>query len=121
MMEFVETIDELAANPSKYGVPTLEEVTRKYYSKRDQMFGRDDDELIAIDNGDHVLGCLQRYFVEHYPVKSIEQAQRIANDMGFKFPQDFVVDPQLRPDHSGGFYNEVTFRSRMSIERRKNW
>lgn len=121
MIRTFDGIDELVANPSKYGVPTMEEVTRRHYSKRDQMFGREDDMLISIDNGDPMLRCRQKYFIEHYPVKSLEQAQRIAGEMGLRFPHDFVIDPQLRNDDRGSFYNEVTFRSRMSIERRKRW
>lgn len=120
-MPMFDTIDELASNPGKYGVPTLEEVTRKHYSKRDVMFGRDDEMLEAIDRGDPLLGCRQKYYIDHYRVSSLEQAQRISRDMGYRFPDDFVVDPQLRADERGGFYNHVTFRSKESVAKREKW
>ena len=120
-----DTLQDFAQNAGKYGVPTFEEVDRPYYNKRDQMFGREDDEVTAIDKGDPMLGCTQSYYIQdvgsRYRLESLEQAERIAQDMGLSLHRDFVVDPQLRNNHRGSFYNEVTFRSKRSGERRKRW
>lgn len=111
------TIDDIAENPTKFGMPTLDEFTRN----KEKWMGRDDDEIAAIDRGDPVLGCRQRYYIENYRVESLEQAERIARDMGLNLFHDFVVHPQLRPDHGAGFYNEVTFRPKRDLQKRENW
>lgn len=118
MIDFSEaSIEDIAENPTKFGMPTLEEFVRN----KEKYMGRPDDELIAIDKGDPQLGCLQKYYVDGYRVDSLEQAERIARDMGFDLRHDFVLDPQLRPDDRGGFYNEVNFRAKASVAKRGNW
>ena len=120
-MPIPESIEDLVECPSKFGMPTLEEITRKHYSKREAFYGREDEEIAAIDRGDPILGCRQKYYVEGYRVESLEQAERIARDMGLNLFHDFVVHPQLRPDGAASFYNEVTFRSKSSVQKRANW
>lgn len=112
-----DSIDDLMENPSKFGMPTLAEFVRN----KEKFMGREDDEIAAIDRGDPLLGCRQRYYVEHYRVESLEQAQRIASDMGLNLYHDFIIDPQLRPDGAAGFYNEVTFRSKATVTKRTRW
>lgn len=112
-----ESLEELIKHPTRYGMPTFAEFRRN----KEKFMGRADDEIAAIDRGDPMLGCRQKYYVEHYPVESLEQAERIARDMGLSLFHDFIIDPQLRPDHGAGFYNEVTFRSKRSIEKRAAW
>lgn len=115
-MHTPEDLEELMSNPGRWGVPTLDEFTRN----REKYMGRPDDEIAAIDRGDRMLGCRQRYYVEQYRVTSLEQAERIAMDMGLSLFHDFIVDPQLRPD-SSGFYNEVTFRVKQHVKKRAAW
>lgn len=102
-------------------MPTFEE----FRKTKEKWMGRLDDEIAAIDRGDPLLGCRQRYYVEdaggRYRVESLEQAERIAVDMGLSLFHDFITDPQLRPDGASGFFNEVTFRSKRSIEKRAHW
>lgn len=118
MMHMPESIEELAENPAKYGVPTLEEFVRN----REKYQGRYDDEIIAIDKGDQNLGCKQKYKVNGYSAESLEHAERLARDMGYNLFQDFIVDPQVRADSSvRGYYTEVNFRPKESIEKRRNW
>ena len=117
MSPLPESLEDLEQNPNKYGMPTLDEFSRN----REKYMGREDDEIAAIDAGDPALGCRQKYYVEHYRVDSLEQAQRIALDMGLNLFHDFIVDPQLRTDSGGGFYNEVRFRSKRSIAERESW
>jgi hypothetical protein len=118
------SLEDLAAHPEKYGIPSAAEVFRGTYSKRDQFCGREDDEIAAVDRGDPVLGCIQRYYItdggQEYRVESLECAERIAMDMGLKLFHDFNIDPQLTPDDGcrKGFYNRVTFRSKRSVEKR---
>jgi hypothetical protein len=115
--EFAESIEDLAENPAKFGMPTLAEFIRN----KEKYMGRHDDEVAAVDRGDPVLGCRQRYYLEHYRVDSLEQAERIAIDMGLSLHHDFVIDPQLRPDGAAGFYNEVTFRRKAAVAKRARW
>jgi len=46
-IERTTTIEDLAANPHAYGLPTLEE----YAKVRDAIWGRDDDGITAISEG----------------------------------------------------------------------
>lgn len=117
-----ESIEDLAENPTKWGMPTFEQ----FRKNKERWMGRADDEIAAIDRGDPLLGCRQRYYIEDsgtgkHRVESLEQAERIAVDMGLNLFHDFITDPQLRPDGAGGFLNEVTFRSKRSIEKRIRW
>jgi hypothetical protein len=111
------SIQDIAENPERYGMPTLSEFVRN----KEKYMGRPDDELAAIDQGDPQLGCLQKYYVEGYRVDSLDQADRIARDMGYDLCKDFILDPQLRPDDRGGFYNEVNFRAKSSVTKRSSW
>lgn len=116
-------VNDVLARPHEFGFCTFEEYSRKHYSKREQMIGRHDDEVAAIDRGDPMLGCLQRYYVENYRADSLEQCERIAHEMGMNLHRDFLVKPQLRHDPSTrlGFYNEVRFVPKTTIQRRKSW
>lgn len=116
-MRTPDSIEELTENPSKFGMPTFEEFSKN----KEKWMGREDDEITAIDCGDPLLGCRQKYYLENYRVESLEQAERIARDMGLNLFHDFIVHPQLRPDGGAGFYNEVTFRVKSLLEKRKSW
>lgn len=119
-MRQAESIEELAEDPTKYGAPTAEEFSRN----KEKYLGRPDDEIAAIDRGDPILKCKQVYYIEadaRYRLDSLEQAERIARDMGASLFHDFAACPQLRPNDSGGFYNEVTFRLKSQLEKRRRW
>jgi hypothetical protein len=121
------SLEDLQNNPGKFGIPSLEEVMRPNYNKKDEFFGREDDEIAAIDRGDKLLGCIQRYYITdgngEFRVDSLEEAERISVDMGLSLFHDFIIDPQLTPDSetAKGFYNRVTFKSKRSVEKRSLW
>lgn len=123
MIQMPETIEELALNPEKYGMPTFEQ----FVKNKDRYVGRQDDEIAAIDRGDPVLGCTQKYLMETdvgpVTLDSIEQADRIAREMGLSLFTDFIACPQIRDDKTlrRGFYNEVTFRTKESLKKRDRW
>lgn len=123
MSQFAENIEDLVDSPSKYGFCSVEEFTRKHYNKREQMMGRYDDQVAAIYQGDPMLGCLQRYYLENYRVDSLEQAERLAREMGKNLHRDYVVKPQLKhePGVRQGFYNEVRFVAKATLESRRRW
>lgn len=114
-----DDIQDLIDNPTRYGVPTFEEFIK---NKRKWM-GSKDDVLASVDRGDHILKNTYRhkYFVEGYRVDSLEQAERIALDMGFNLYDDFILDPQLKHDESGRLINEVSFRAKKTLEKRSSW
>lgn len=118
MNKFPDTLEDLTENPSAYGIPTFDE----YCKNKERWVGRYDDEIASIDRGDQNLKCKQRYYLEHYPVDSLEQAERIAGDMGLSLYNDFIHDPQVVPDSSvKGYHIRVTFRSKGSLAKRANW
>jgi len=105
------SFDDILEDPRAYGIPTFEEF-RKNKSK---YMRRSEEEVEAIDRGDPMLGCFQRYYIEdnrgrRYGPYSLELIQAVAIDEGLNLEHDYIKDPQLRPDGQGGFYNEVTFR-----------
>lgn len=116
MRAIPETIEDLVENPTKFGMPTFEEFIRN----KKKWMGSKEDWLESIDAGDPVLKLTQRYYVEHYRVESLEQAERIALDMGFNLYDDFVLDPQIVQD-GGRHVSEVKFRSKRALEKRANW
>ena len=120
-MKIAESVDELSERPEDFGFCDFE----TFRKNKEKWIGRDDDELAAIDKGDPLLGCKQVYYIEddsNYRVDSLEQAERLAREMGLNIFKDFAVKPQIKPvGHNGKFYNEVTFKSKRSLERRKQW
>jgi hypothetical protein len=121
MSATAQSLEELIENPAKFGIPTFDE----YRRNKERYRGRYDDEVASIDAGDKILGVVQRYVVWdggcEYRVESLEQAERIAGDMGLNLHQDFIVDPQIRDDGPGRFHNRVTFRSKRAVNRRSEW
>jgi hypothetical protein len=111
-----DSIEELTENPAAFGVPTFEEFVK---NKRKWM-GSKEDMLEAIDRGDPMLKLKHKYFVENYRVDCLEQAERIALDMGFDLYEDFILDPQVVPDIEG-MITEVRFRSKSALEKRSHW
>ncbi len=117
MSQFPESIEELVENPSKYGMPTFDEFIknkRKYLGSKEEM-------LESIDRGDPLTKLKHRYYVEGYRVETLEQAERLALDMGFNLYNDFILDAQIVPDYGHTNISEVRFRSKRALERRASW
>lgn len=120
MIKFADTIEDLMANPRDYGMPTFEE----FVAHKERYRDRYDAFVASIDAGDHNTGAIQRYFIEtkngEKRVSSLEQAERIARDMGLSIHNmdDFKIDPQYQPgDTAGKHWLKVTFRPRKFYER----
>lgn len=112
-------LEDIMENPTKYGLPTFEE----FRANKEKWLGRKDDDIAAVDRGDPMLGCFQKYYIEtavgrRYGPFPLELIETMAIEEGMNLHHDFIKDPQLRPDGAGGFYNEVTFRPNpMAIKR----
>lgn len=117
MRAMPDDIEELIENPSAYGMPTFDEFVRN----KKKYMGGPEDMLEAVDRGDPILKARHKYFVENYRVDSLEQAERIARDMGFDLYENFVLDPQITHDESGRLITEVRFREKKALERRASW
>lgn len=105
------SFNDILDNPEAYGLPTFED----FQKNPAKWKRRPEDEINAIDRGDPMLGCFQKYYIQtrtgrRYGPYSLELIESIAVDEGLNIHHDFIKDPQLRPDGSGGFYNEVTFK-----------
>lgn len=106
MVKVAESIEELLANPTEFGMPSFED----FRKNKAKYLGRKDDEIASIDRGDTNLKCKQVYFVCGHRVTSLEQGERIARDMGYDFYSDFQAKPQVMPDSSvRGYYIRVNF------------
>lgn len=106
----------------KAGLPSLKEVLSNKYGERDRMLGREDEMITSIDAGDKQTGARQKYYLSdgtEYRIESIEQAERIARDMGLNLHQDFIYDGQYQDDD--GIYLKVTFRTKRSVHKRSQW
>jgi len=114
-IQYPDKLEDLAETPNKYGMPTFEQ----YVQNREKYNGRYDEVITSVDNGDKLTGCRQKYYVDNYRVESLEQAERIASDMGLNLHHDFIIDPQFQDDD--GIYLKVTFRPKAEIERRGSW
>jgi hypothetical protein len=117
MKPMPDSIEELTKDPAAYGIPTFEEFVK---NKR-KYLGSREDTLESVDRGCHATRLKHRYFVEGYRVDSLEQAERIALDMGFDLYENFILDPQIVQNGNDGLINEVRFRSKESIARRSKW
>lgn len=105
------TLEDITENPTAYGLPPFE----VFCKNKEKWMGRKDAEIAAIDRGDPMLGCLQKYFFEtasgrRYGPFPLELIETMAIEEGMILHHDFIKDPQLKPDSRGGFYTEVTFR-----------
>lgn len=120
-MSGANSIDDLLSDPHRYGFCTFEEFRRN----KEKWLGRADDEISSVDAGDRNLQCRNVYYLEsdagRYRVDSLEQAERIALDMGLNLFHDFLIKPQVREDISARNYIEVTFLAKQLIAKRANW
>jgi hypothetical protein len=100
MIDKDTTLEDIVKNPAKYGAPTFQQ----WRQNKDKW--RVDWAAIA-DNGSRQLAhqqVRQLYKVGKYIVKSIEEAERIARDMGFTLSR-MPIAPQIRPQ--GGQKHDI--------------
>lgn len=96
------TIEDVVQNPHHYGMPTFEE----YVKNRDKYLGRKDDWFSAVDKGSSILSRRVKkhiYKVHGVTCESLEQAERIAGEMGLD-AWKLVPKPQVI-DVGGGWCN----------------
>jgi len=118
-MKSADTIDQFLETPEQFGFCSFEDFRRN----KEKWMGRPDDEVAAIDRGDHILGCKQKYIIEGYPVRSLEEAERVAREMGLNLFSDCLFKPQVRHELGSRrhFYTEVNIISKQTFEKRKGW
>lgn len=103
-------ISDLASNPKKYGLPTLEE-----FAKNPEIFNAalTPDELMAqIDRGSQNLNrhvTSHEYYVGDYKCDSLEQAERVLSQMG-KTATTQNMKPEIIDLGAGKCKIRVTFK-----------
>jgi hypothetical protein len=114
------SVEELAADPKKYGLPTPAEFRKNIDQWRNIMAGRTSSEHLfeSVDRGSLILGrqiTKYRFFVEGYEVKSNERAQALVNQMGIK---DLEIYPETVSIGGGLGEMHVHFCSKSKRARR---
>lgn len=104
------TVDDLAANPHKYGLPTMEEYAQD--PERFKMLMSADDFMAQIDRGSqtlsrHVTG--HEYWVGPYKCDSLEQAERILKEHGQSVTAQ-TFEPDLVQEAGGKYTVKVKFK-----------
>jgi hypothetical protein len=95
------TLEDIIADPKKFGAPTFQEF------KRDPSKYRVDWAAIA-DNGSKEISknqIKQTYLVCGHKADTIEKAETIAADYGYNL-SEMKISPQMIPE-GGGKYNVV--------------
>lgn len=109
------TIDDVYADPKKFGAPTFEE----FKANPDKWRGKTDEIFDQIDAGSKKLMDLKRmeFVVEFdhgarsYKASSLEMAERILKDEGYKVSQ-CEYKPDLARSHDGRYYARVIIAPR---------
>lgn len=104
------TVRDIANNPRKYGAPTFAE----YVANPDKYrsFGSNPQNILSsVDKGSVLLRDVKRqiYYVNEYRCDSLEQAERIANDMGHTLGE-FNPQPEMRQTTDGKYEIHVYFK-----------
>lgn len=104
------TVDDLAANPKKYGMPTLSEFMKSPALYKSALLP---DELLAqIERGSQTLNrhvASHEYFVGSYKCDSLEMAQRVMHDMGMNVTAA-MMKPEIVDLGAGKCKIKVTFK-----------
>lgn len=101
------TLDDLMANPKKYGLPTFQEFQRepgKYRQPEDGDFG-------WVEKGSDLLrGVIKSHSYEclGYKAKNLETCERIAKDHGLGI-MDLDMKPELVQENAGKYSVLVRF------------
>ena len=112
-------LDDIAANPEKYGAPTFEDFCRN----RDKYIARDDSSLADVDNGSNRLGRIAKkyiYEIEGYRCKTLEEVEKVAACQGIPL-KELDYRPVLIPQGGGEATMLVKFISRNEKVRRDSW
>lgn len=102
-------MQEIIANPHKFGAPTFEEFARD----KDKYLGREDDILKTAFEGAHILkkSNLVRkhiYKIFGYTAKSEDHVWQIMKNEGYS-PLDFEIKPELTKAGNGQYDVIVDF------------
>lgn len=111
------TIDDLIANPTKYGVPSF----GQFKKNRQLYMGREDESMSQVSNGSKVLGKYvknHRYYFGVYKCHTLEEVERTALNHGIPL-SDLVYVPELIPTGGQWADMKVTFMSKEEYNRRK--
>lgn len=102
------TVEDLAADPKKYGLPTLQEFMKDPERYRNQFDA--EARLGTIDNGSVLLKNIKRhiYFVNGYKCKNLEEAQVTAKNMGYVLGES-NPKPEIVRSTDGKFEIHVRF------------
>jgi hypothetical protein len=86
-------VEDLLANPHKFGAPSFEEFARN----PDKWRARKDHWFEAVDKGSQMIGSVvskQKYFVEGVPCATLEKCEQHAKDLGLSI-EDLEPRPQM--------------------------
>lgn len=102
------TVENVLANPSKYGFPTFQEFARKPAQWRDTL----DDKLARFDGSSKLFKNLvekQTYKISGYEVDTLEQVEHIAKNEGIDL-NGCKFCPQVLPQGNGKCRIVVEFK-----------
>lgn len=101
-MKELNSIDDVLESPEAFGWVSFE----NYKRNRDKYVGRDDDEFALIDRGSTLINNVRRqiYEVEGYRVKSLDEAERVAKNMGYDI-RDLEAKPEVIQAGTNGQYD----------------
>lgn len=106
------TIEDLLANPHKFGIPTFEEFSRNPKRWRKSA----EHALETAEKGSTTITGIKahQYYVEGVECESLEQAQRIMGDMGYRSDEvEFGVN--LEDLKNGQIKAHVYFRKKQGL------
>lgn len=111
-------MEDIKANPAKYGAPTFEEFKRN----PEKWTGRHDDLLSSADKGSQILKGVQKhiYEIEGYRCSTLEEVEKIAASQGIPI-RSLDYRPELIPLGGGKANILVKFVSKDVRERRADW
>lgn len=101
------TLEDIAANPEKFGLPTFDE----FCKNPDKYRIRDDDTLICVEDGVNVLRRdvrKQIYHILGYKVDTLEKVEQVAKDHGWNMSQ-MDIKPNLERVTAGKYDIHVHF------------
>lgn len=111
-------MEDIVADPTKYGAPTFEEFRRS----PERFLGRQDQILSSADKGSKFLNNVQRhiYEIEGYRCKTIEEVERVAASQGIPL-RELDYRPELIPQGGGRADILVKFVSKTTRDARADW
>jgi hypothetical protein len=104
------TVEDLASNPKKYGLPTIEEFARD--PERFRAGVTSSDLMAQIDRGSQMLNrhvTHHEYWVGEYRCESLEAADRMLSEMGIAVTAH-NFKPEVIDTGAGKCKVKVTFK-----------